>query len=294
MKTLLRWLPATLLLAVFGLLWSTSASGGEEGVLAWILLMSVLPYLGALVLLAVIGLFIWKRNLTTPLFVTFLVSLFTIWPYLWQVGVLPMAYPVSIETTSPSATVRLPSDDPLLVGWGGDTPKVNYHVTFPNQRWAYDLMVEPALNGSNQLEDYGCWGVEILSPAKGEIVIAHDGEPDHIPGQDSEGYANPAGNHIFIQLENTGTFLAIAHFQEGSLVVREGEDVREGQLLGRCGNSGSTSEPHIHIHHQRQDPRITPLDLAEGLPLFFRDHDGEPMPEGGIGSSSTIVQYKEK
>ena len=48
------------------------------------------------------------------------------------------------------------------------------------------------------------------------------------------------------------------------------------------GNSGNTSGPHIHIHHQRQDPSVFPAGFAEGLPLFFRDHDGPPMPIGGL------------
>jgi hypothetical protein len=61
-----------------------------------------------------------------------------------------------------------------------------------------------------------------------------------------------------------------------------GQRVEEGQEIGQCGNSGNTSEPHIHIHHQRQDPPVVPLNFAEGLPLFFRDHDGAAMPEGGI------------
>jgi hypothetical protein len=52
--------------------------------------------------------------------------------------------------------------------------------------------------------------------------------------------------------------------------------------LAHVGNSGSTSEPHIHIHHQRQDPSQTLL-FAEGLPLYFRDIDGPAMPTGGIG-----------
>ncbi|MDO9301112.1 MAG: hypothetical protein Q7T89_07000 [Anaerolineales bacterium] len=53
-------------------------------------------------------------------------------------------------------------------------------------------------------------------------------------------------------------------------------------LTGQCGNSGNTSEPHIHIHHQRQDPSVYPINFAEGLPLYSRDHDGPPMPEGGL------------
>ena len=80
----------------------------------------------------------------------------------------------------------------------------------------------------------------------------------------------------------TGTYLVIAHLKSGSVRVATGDDVAEGDPLGACGNSGNTSEPHIHIHHQRQDPRIFPLNFAEGLPLYFRDHGGPAMPEGGF------------
>jgi len=89
------------------------------------------------------------------------------------------------------------------------------------------------------------------------------------------------GNHVVIRLE-TETYLVIAHLKPRSVVVKTGETVAEGQVIGQCGNSGNTSEPHIHIHHQRQDPILYLGDYAEGLPLYFRDHDGAPMPEGGI------------
>ena len=66
------------------------------------------------------------------------------------------------------------------------------------------------------------------------------------------------------------------------IVVEPVGEVKEGDPIGACGNSGNTSEPHIHIHHQRQDPRVFPLNLAEGLPLYFRNHGGPAMPEGGF------------
>ena len=290
MKSILRWLPAALLLAIFGLLWQTAVSGGQQGVTAWLTLIGGLPLLGGLVLLGAIGTWLWKRKLSMSLIATLFVSLLIIWPFFWQYGILPMAYPISIETTVPAATVRLPANEPLLVSWGGDTPRNNYHTLFPDQRWAYDLVVEPAYTGSDQLDAYGCWGIQVVAPAAGEVIVAQDGHLDHIPGRDSEGYTHPAGNHIFIRLES-GTYLAIAHLREDSVAVNEGEFVSEGQLLGECGNSGSTSEPHIHIHLQRDDPRGETAVFAEGLPLYFRDHDGDPMPEGGLDKHGPIVQH---
>lgn len=62
----------------------------------------------------------------------------------------------------------------------------------------------------------------------------------------------------------------LTHFQMGTIAVSVGDEVKAGDYLGRVGNSGTTSEPHLHIHHQRQDPTKTihPI-LAEGLPLLF-------------------------
>jgi hypothetical protein len=74
--------------------------------------------------------------------------------------------------------------------------------------------------------------------------------------------------------------------------------VTEGQPLGRCGNSGNSSEPHIHIHHQRQDPLgfggdlNLGVNLVEGLPLYFRDHDGAAMPEGGLATVAERVELR--
>ena len=281
MKTLLRWTPATLLLLTFVLLWQSAENGGPQGVVSWLMLMGALPYLGGLVLIITLVIALRKRRLTMPLVVTMLVALITIWPYFWTYGLLPPAYPISLDSTEPAATVRLPADAPLLVGWGGDNARVNYHAVLPDQRWAYDLMVEPALTGSDQLTDYGCWGVPVVAPADGTVVVAVNDEIDHVPGRDSQGYISSGGNRVVIEME-TGTFLLIGHLQQGSVLVDVGDFVMEGQPIGRCGNSGSTSEPHIHIHHQRQDPRTVADGLAEGLPLYFRDHDGAAMPTGGV------------
>ena len=110
-------------------------------------------------------------------------------------------------------------------------------------------------------------------------VVARDGSPDLKPGEMDP--LNPAGNTVGIRLA-TETYLVIGHLMKGSVAVKEGDDLEEGQLLGKRGNSGNTSEPHIHLHHQRQNPKEYPTGLAEGLPLFFRDHDGDPMPTGGL------------
>ena len=113
-----------------------AAAGSERGILSWLVLQGGPPYLGGIVLLATMIIVAWKRHLTMSGIVTILVALITIWPYFWRIGLMPMAYPITLEETVPAATVRLPSNEPPLVAWGGDSPRVNYHVTFPDARWA--------------------------------------------------------------------------------------------------------------------------------------------------------------
>jgi hypothetical protein len=286
----LRLIPLVTMLLSLGVLTVMFGMGGMTKISAWYLMQSLLPLVG---LVSLIGLSLYalvKRKFNRLMGMTLAGALVCLPPaILW---VKPMAFPASLEKTHPAATVRLPADVPLKVGWGGDTIETNYHVVAPDQRWAYDFLVEPAANGSGRLEDYGCYGVPVVAPANGLVVKARDGEPDAAPGAVSNNFTAPEGNHVAIQLEGTGTFLILAHLKPGSLTVKAGEAVVEGQVIGACGNSGNTSEPHIHIHHQRQDPNLYPLNFAEGLPLYFRDHDGPPMPVGGFemdGDRITLI-----
>ena len=126
-----------------------------------------------------------------------------------------------------------------------------------------------------RLTDYYCWDEPILAPAAGTVVAAVDNLPDNPIG--STDAQNPAGNHVVLDFGN-GEFGFLGHMREGSVAVSAGERVARGEELGRCGNSGNTSEPHLHFHLQ------TTADLSngEGLPAFFEDYvaDGRPVDRG--------------
>jgi hypothetical protein len=275
----LRLIPLTVMLLTFGILLIFFLRGGLQKITAWYLMQILPPLFGLIFIIAILIYAIVKRRFSRLWIVTAVLAVLSLSPAILMVR--PIAYPASLESTAPAATVRLPANIPLRVVWGGDTIETNYHAAVPDQRWAYDLLVEPYLVGSSNLEDYGCYGVEVVAPAGGLVVGARDGEPDETPGIGSNNVTAPTGNYVAIQLE-TGTYLVIAHLKPGSVAVKADETVEEGQVIGQCGNSGNTSEPHIHIHHQRQDPTVFPVNFAEGLPLYFRDHDGSPMPVGGI------------
>jgi hypothetical protein len=276
---IVRWIPLALMILSVAVLLGMFAAGGMVRITAWYLLELIPPALGLVSLVTVIVYALVRRRKSTLLLATGLVALLSLSPLIALF--VPVAYPASLGASSPTATVRLPANVPLQVVWGGDGIQKNYHAGAPDQRWAYDFLVAPYFSGSSNLADYGCYGVAIVAPVDGVVVSAHDGEPDMTPGVLSNNTTAPTGNHVMLRME-TGTYLVIAHMKQGSVMVKTGDNVQEGQQIGQCGNSGNTSEPHIHIHHQRQDPTVFPLNFAEGLPLYFRDHDGQPMPEGGV------------
>jgi hypothetical protein len=272
-------LPALLGVLGWVLVLATYAQGGLKAIAAWYAAQLALPALSVVVLGG--ALFVGLRWRRIPLSsVTAVIGFLCLAPLLQTFDILHLRYPTTIEGADASATVRLPLDGPVLVGWGGDTPETNYHAVTPDQRWAYDLVVEPAFAGTEELTDYGCYGQPVFAPAAGEVVVAVDEHPDQVPAKVSKQYIDPTGNTVALKIPEG--YLVIAHLQPGSVAVEAGQAVTEGQLLGRCGNSGNTSEPHVHIHLQKQDPNEFPTGFAEGLPLFFRDHDGEPMPVGGL------------
>jgi hypothetical protein len=275
----LGWTPIVLMGLTIAVLVSMLAIGGMLKITAWYLLQVVPPLLGVVSLLGCIILAIVQRRLSKPLTWTGILALVSLLPAILMV--VPVAYPASLEKTYPSATIRLPADAPMRVIWGGDSLARNQHAIVPDQRWAYDFLIEPYLSGSSNLEDYGCYGVPVVAPIAGTVSAANDTEPDMQPGKLSNNTQAPEGNRVVIRMASE-TYLVIAHLKSGSVLVKTGDMVEEGQQIGQCGNSGNTSEPHIHIHHQRQDPAAYPINFAEGLPLYFRDHNGQPMPQGGV------------
>lgn len=117
----------------------------------------------------------------------------------------------------------------------------------------------------SSLESYHCWGRSILAPAEGVVVRSVDDLPDQAIGASDP--AKPAGNHIVIDFGND-EYGVLAHLRRGSVRVAEGDAVTAGQEIGLCGNSGNTSEPHLHFHMQTS-PR---LDQGEGLPMQFTNY----------------------
>ena len=163
--------------------------------------------------------------------------------------------------------LALPMKDEWSVFWGGDTQALNYHVIDEPQRRAFDFLVADS-NGKSHRgdgtknDDYFAWGREIVAPADGVVAEAIDGVRDNEPGK-----MNPystIGNAIVL-VHSKHEVSLLAHFQRGSVRFKAGDRVRRGDVLGLCGNSGNSSEPHLHYHLMN----TAIMSDATGIKVFF-------------------------
>ncbi|MDN5894473.1 MAG: M23 family metallopeptidase [Nocardioides sp.] len=176
------------------------------------------------------------------------------------------------------------------------------------QSHAVDLVHEPLTgmrrpafatgSGMARPTDFPAYGEPVHAMVDGTVVRVRDGQRDHrsrtrwwsvaflmIEGSLRElcGSGGVIGNRVIIDAGD-GVYALVAHLQQGSAAVAEGDRVAAGDVIGRCGNTGNTTEPHVHA--QLMD-RSTP-STARGLAMGFEDirlgSSGEPrtgMPANG-------------
>ncbi|NYH52718.1 hypothetical protein HNR06_002307 [Nocardiopsis arvandica] len=148
------------------------------------------------------------------------------------------------------------------------------HRTAGSRSWRTFLATEPP-------ELFFAFGRPVLAPGDGTVVAVHDAEPDHearrsqaalVPYALSQGarvrrgVGAIAGNHVVMSLAESGVFIALVHFRAGSVRVSVGERIVEGQHIADCGNSGNSTQPHVHM--QAMDS--ADLSAARGVPMRFR------------------------
>lgn len=164
--------------------------------------------------------------------------------------------------------LSLPFKGKWLVFWGGDTEELNQHHGVPNQNFAFDLLGigengQTRKDEDNTNEDYFAFGREVVAPADGVITDVINGVRDNKPGT-----MNPysaLGNAVFIQ-HRKNEVSVLAHFKLDSIKVKVGDSVKKGQVIGLCGNSGNSSEPHIHYHLQN----TSVIQDGTGIKCYFQ------------------------
>lgn len=178
-----------------------------------------------------------------------------------------VSYPESDQRYTKN-TYIMPVKGEWFVFWGGINQFVNYHYVYETQRYAYDLIMMKdgqSYHGDMRFnENYYAFNKEIVAPANGKVVKVVDGIMDNVVGELNAD--EPEGNFVLIEHKNN-EYSMLAHFKQNTILVKEGEFVKQGQLIGRCGNSGNSSEPHIHF--QVTDA----LDYTNGrsIRIFFEN-----------------------
>ncbi|WP_276254407.1 M23 family metallopeptidase [Halomontanus rarus] len=168
---------------------------------------------------------------------------------------------------------RLPVEGRWTVVNGSPDRRYSHSWSILTQRYASDLVITDAEGRTHEGERTGpeahyCFDEPIVAPADGIVVATRN---DHRDYHRTDGWLDPLqrdlrGNHVTIEHAG-GEYSVLAHLKRGSVTVTEGDRVERGAVIGRCGNSGNSTEPHLHFHVQ-DHPNFF---LGMGLPVQFTD-----------------------
>jgi murein DD-endopeptidase MepM/ murein hydrolase activator NlpD len=181
--------------------------------------------------------------------------------------------------------LRLPFDGEWLTFWGGTEKAQNYHVTTSVQQGAFDFLKLGKNNRSFQRsgtrnEDYYAFGQPLYSVCDAIVYEVNTGIADNRPALMNP--AEPLGNSIMLKTANN-EYIVYAHLENGTVAVKAGDKVTKGQYMGNCGNSGNSSEAHLHLHIQDGPNLMT----AVGARCFFE----EVLVQGALQKDYSPVKY---
>lgn len=172
--------------------------------------------------------------------------------------------------------LELPFEDEWGITAGGRKHIGNHHfiARLSGQRYAYDIVKVVDGNtfsgdGSSNEDSY-TFGARLNAPGYGKIISLENSIEDNSkPGEklDSLTENQIAGNYILIDHLN-GEFSMLAHFRKGSIIVSVGDIVLKGQEVGKAGNSGNSTGPHLHYQLQNTPNLLDGI----GLPAQFRNY----------------------
>src|SRR5690625_90691 len=155
-------------------------------------------------------------------------------------------------------------DGTYYVGQGGNHAQMNHHHLHAPQKFALDIVKlnqygarAVGFNPEN-LNKYEIFGAKLYSPCNGDVIEARNNMPDLTPPHSNPDL--PEGNYVALACDGIDAIVYLAHMQENSVAVEEDTSVQAGALIGIVGNSDNTTEPHLHIHAEKD---------GEGVPILF-------------------------
>jgi len=189
--------------------------------------------------------------------------------------------------------LELPFEEEWHINAGGRTHLTGGHhfiTRGSGQRYAYDISkivdgnFSPLGNGNaNTNEDVYTFGARLNAPGDGKIIALENNIEDNIrPGviNDNINDSNLAGNYIMIDHLN-GEYSLLAHLKKGTIIVAVGDTVVKGQEVGKVGNSGNSTGPHLHFHIQNTPNYLDGIGLPAQFKNYYEDdvliENGEPV-----------------
>jgi hypothetical protein len=169
--------------------------------------------------------------------------------------------------------IDLPVRDTWLAGHAGASEGLNVHNFLNAQQYAIDIVKVNQQgqffeDSGNALTHFYTYNAPIYAPVEGKVVEMVDTLPNAPISLAPNEPNTPAGNHVVIEFE-PDRYLFLAHLNPGTIEVEKGDYVRVGDLIGKAGNSGNSSWPHLHLHIQ--DKPMISNDSTQGYPFRFRN-----------------------
>ncbi|RTH28410.1 M23 family metallopeptidase [Thermus scotoductus] len=179
------------------------------------------------------------------------------------------------RTYRPQGVYRLPFQGFWLVANGGPDPETSHSWGILGQRYAYDFVIKDSQGKTYRThgrrpEDYYAFGAPLLAPADGVVVRVQNRHRD-CPWP---GFLDPfawsiIGNYVLIR-HGEREYSLLAHLKRGSVRVKPGQWVRAGEVVGECGNSGHSTEPHLHFQFLDRPNVFLGLSLPIPFTGFLR------------------------
>jgi hypothetical protein len=191
--------------------------------------------------------------------------------------------------------LELPFEEEWYVFAGGRTHLDGGHhfvTRGTGQRYAYDIAI--VIDGSSfsgdssKNENHYCFGKRLNASGDGKIIaLKNNIDDNYVSGSVNSDIndSNLAGNYIIIDHFN-GEYSMLAHFKKGTIIVSVGDMVTKGQEVGKAGNSGNSTGPHLHYHLQNTPEYLDGIGLPAQFISYFSDdvliERGEPVRDQSI------------
>ena len=175
--------------------------------------------------------------------------------------------------------LRLPFEGDWFVYQGGRFIYQNSNAYLDAERYATVFTVlkdgRPFSGDGSKNEQFYCYGQPVLAPEDGTVVLINDSYADNVPGRPEQ--VLPTGNRVLISHGNQ-EYSLLMHLKQNSIKVKQGAKVKQGEVVGECGNSGNSPAPHLEYRLQNSKGR----PLPQTLPAQFVDYvaDGVAVPVG--------------